>query len=414
MRQLASYALVAAMLGITPLANAQTFDGDAADGLWETPTNWVGDALPGGNTNIGDGFTVSLSSDQTIGELDLAGDQTGGDATLNHSSGTLAGGGWMKVGGSDAGTYNLSGTGMGAAASTGHTRGVIGFAGGNGTLSISGDASVIYSEQFSLASGQTENGGVGNDSIGTLNISDNGSLTVGNFSSAGTNSTAVVNQTGGSLTSNTWVAISNFNDGTGNATYNISGGSLSALNGNIAIGQDGIGTLDVSGDANVQQAAGGLIFIGGGLGMATADGTLNITGSAATVSGVNLQLAEVVGSSGTINWVADAGGITSILTGATTFGPGTSSLSLDLSADPLSSVLGTEYTLVDGTAGVAGTFTGIGEGSIVNFIGGTGRGRLSYVGGDGFDIVLTVIPEPSTAILFGAGALGLVLRRRRS
>ena len=80
--------------------------------------------------------------------------------------------------------------------------------------------------------------------------------------------------------------------------------------------------------------------------------------------------------------------------------------------------IGDEFIIInnDGTADpVAGIFAGLPEGGYV--IRGIGGGpndlQISYVGGDGNDVALTTVPEPTTLSLLGLGALAAFLRRRR-
>ncbi len=375
-----------------------TFTGSGDGSTWSDAANWDVGVPAGADANIGDGFTVTLATDQAVNDVNLVGDaNTGtaapGTATLNQTAGILTTASWMKIGGevggtTSNGTYNLSGS----AQAVGQSFVQVGFNGGTGFLSISDSANFEASAGLNIAGGNVDVADVGQNSIGTLEVSGMATVTADRINMGGAGSTATVNQTGGTVTSNNWVAIANFGAG-GTATYNISAGSVSANNGNFAVGQEGNGTLNVSGTGAVSQA--GSLFAVGGLlepGGFSQDGNgvLNITGSSATVSAVNVQVAGTATSTGTVSWTADSGGVTTVVSsGNTEFGPGTSNLVLDLSADPASATAGTEYLLVDNSAAVTGTFTGIAEGSTVS-IGGGNTGTISYVGGaDGFDIVVT-------------------------
>ena len=399
-KQLTYLLATGAMLVVPGMVLGQSnFVGGGDNTSWEDAANWDAGIPVDVAANVTGGFAPTLGTDQSIFELDLVGDQSNGTASLDHSAGILTSSNWMKVGGNfegtaNEGTYSLSGT----ASAVGQVVTHIGFAQGNGTLSLSGSASFEAPGEFgpgslSIACGSpTEFGGeVGNDSFGTLNIADNATVAIGNLNIAAPGSVASVNQTGGSLSSNNWVALANFGPG-GAATYNISGGSVTANNGNFAVGQEGSGTLNVSGTAVVTQArttqADDVLFVAQD---PTSTGLLSISGSQASVSGEDFRVARDEGSEATLSWTADAGGVTPIVSGDNTeFGAGTANLVLDLSADPASATAGTEYLLIDNGAAVSGTFTGIAEGDTVS-IGGGNEGTLSYVGGDGFDIVVTAV-----------------------
>ncbi len=82
-----------------------------------------------------------------------------------------------------------------------------------------------------------------------------------------------------------------------------------------------------------------------------------------------------------------------------------------LTDDLVGLAYGDIFRLMDIGGRRIGRFVGLGEGEIV----GEGFGYdlvLSYVGGDGNDIVVTAVPEPSGLFLiFVAGAFGFVGRR---
>ena len=93
--------------------------------------------------------------------------------------------------------------------------------------------------------------------------------------------------------------------------------------------------------------------------------------------------------------------------------------------------VGEKYRIInnDGTDAVVGTFAGLAEGA--TFTVGDGQFRVSYVGGDGNDVELTVLVVPSVpntgfallrsnpiitlvVTLMSAGALMMIARRVRS
>jgi len=452
---------------------AQDWTG-AGDGVtWEDPNNWLGGVLPAGNADLGDLAVVSLSSNQTFNELDIVGDQSSGTASLTHTAGTISGGGWAKVGvdaGND-GTYNLSGT----AASTGHTQLHIGDRGGStGLVTLSDSATFDHSQNLQIATNGNNPGGTGslvlngssaltggddaniagstggvgnvilNDSstlnindrfnlgfngTGTLDVNDSATLNVNNLSTSNGVGTATINQTGGTINSNTWVAIGQGGDPNASATYNHSGGTLNQgtdpnTSENLVIGENGAGTYNASGTADINALG---VLVGRN---PTGDGLLEITGSTVTFDtgdldvGLNSNGADV-GAMGEISFIADAGGVSTIFSADnTTFGAN-SDLSVDLTADANFSTftsftqgpLQTIAVLIDNANAVSGTFAGLAEGTAVN-IGGGQTAFISYIGGDGNDIVLQTfsiaIPEPSSLAILGLLGMGLVSRRRRS
>jgi hypothetical protein len=78
--------------------------------------------------------------------------------------------------------------------------------------------------------------------------------------------------------------------------------------------------------------------------------------------------------------------------------------------------VGEEFPIIDNLSNmpVSGTFRGLPEGSVISV--GDDQFQITYQGGDGNDVVLTVlsVPEPSMGLAATLGAAGLLLRRRMS
>ena len=355
------------------------------------------------------------------------------------SSGTLTSNGWGFVGldadpantGPSAGAFNLSGTAQyinNLAANEFH----VGIGGGAGA-SATGTVSVSDSAQFLTHRIRI---GSNDGNTGILNVSDAGVvdanfdpdsfLTVGSGSATG-----LVNQTGGSVSSNSWITIGEGAASSGE--YNLSGGTLTT--GALTVGQADAGTtgeLNVSGASTVNANTG--LWVGRGeFGGGGAAGILEISGSSATVTasadvhfgGFNFAAADAVGD---LSFIADAGGVSTLdVLGSVFLNDGTtvggSNLFVDLTQDANFGTFGSsgtalEILLIDNANnGVTGTFAGLAEGASIS-IGGGLFGTLSYVGGDGNDVSVTVftaaIPEPSSVLIASLGLLGLVARRRRS
>ncbi|MEM7455950.1 MAG: hypothetical protein AAF456_16485 [Planctomycetota bacterium] len=401
---LARHAMLFVALAMMPtFAFAQTFDGGGDGITWEDPLNWDGDALPGGDANVGDAFAVDLSSSQTISELDIAGDRTGTtDGTLNHSAGTLTAGGWMKIsidGG--VGRYNLSGT----AVATGFTQIRIGLgAAADGTLDLSGSSSLVASEGVNL----------GEDGSATLNVSDSASLTCTDFN-AGTGLVAI-NLSGGSITANSWVALSKAPLAT--ACLNQTGGTLNSNGDYLTIGEDGLGMHLLSGSAIVNHTASGTIVGRNPDGV----GLLEISGSNAAFTTTDFRIAidaagMDVGSTGTLSFIADAGGVSPVVSLDNTELGANANLQVDLTADadfPSWAGSGTleEIMLVENSAASTGMFAGLNNGDPVD-IGGGKFAPINYAGGDGNDIVLEVF-LPSGPITVTPSAFTVVNGTYRS
>ncbi len=409
--------LALAFVASASIASAQEWDGDAGNpGDWNDATNWVGDTLPGvgGNVVVGGAVlpnaTANISgslSNPTINDFRIGADAAGGaNGTVNQSAGSLTVQGWALIGIDSA------------AGNTGNT----------GSLNLSGTAAFDVdvtqnggAQEFHVGLG----GGTGASNQGFVTVADQASLFFPR-GYIGTNdgNTGTMTQTGGSVTANDWLSVGR--DGGATGLYTMSGGTLTITNDGLTIGENNgaTGTMDVSGSSIIETPNLQVGRFGGG-----AEGTLSIDGSNVLLVTGNMRVggdaAAETDTTGNIEFIADANGVSAITatgdlllnTGASV---GSSNLSVDLTADSdfaLWGATGTlqEILLIDYAGALLGNFTGLTEGSIVD-IGGGKTATISYVGGDGTDVVLQVfaVPEPSSMIVLGLGALALVSRRRRS
>jgi hypothetical protein len=223
--------------------------------------------MSGGTINTGAEFDVGINGGAT-GVVD----QTGGNVNILHSTGANA---WLIIGqfgGGSTGTYNISGN---SSMTIADDMRVGQDSGSTGTLNISGSARVTTGTNGGVPS--IGRGG-GN---GTLNISDSGVLNAQVDMSVGRDpgSIGLFNQTGGTYNQTN---ITNIGRNAGNGTYNISGNAVyHLLNGNrMSIGRDAlaVGTLNISGSAQLSIDRGGLV-----LSENTGQGTINQSGGTFTV-----------------------------------------------------------------------------------------------------------------------------------
>ena len=408
-----------------------------------------------GSYTIKDSATLNSAKDITVGS----------DATstglLTQSGGTLSQtGGWFYVGRNTGatGTYNLSGgnvTVAGRFFSAFSGTGTVNQTGG--TLTVGGDTNVADNGGtgvYNFSAGTLNaNGGVNvggwNNSNGTLNLSGTAALKTTDFSvgrndpnsdPTANNSVGLVNQTGGSVTVSGHLVLgldaTNESNGNTKGTYTLSGGQLKLGTNGLQIGGTGQGTAAHPGATGIfnlnggtLDAAGQAIAIGQGAGSASA---FNFTGGTLqNASSINFPLTQ---TGGTLHpGPVDGTGKTTITTGDYTNSGG--SLLVDLTTagknDELVLSSGTfhlsgasltvhvpgggqvpagQYTIVDPTS----TGTGVFSNAAATVLGDNGQAfTVSYHGGDGDDIVLSVVPEPAALGLLGLGALGLMVRRRR-
>ena len=402
-------------LAMSAQVNAQIFTNASGDGLWSTAANWDTGVVPvatdnvvigeENNTGVTGAFDVGAATINDLRVGNGAG-SLGATGTFNQGAGTLTANGWAFVG-SDANTANASATA--------------------GVWNLSGTASFVTPQRLYAGIG----GGAGATGTGTINVSDSASI-MADITVIGENdgNSGIVNQSGGSVASSSWLTIGAATAAQGE--YNLSGGTLStaALTvGQADAGSNGDFNLSGTGAATVDGLWVGRGEFGGG----GATGSLDIDGSNASFlvnndvhfGGFNFAAADAVGD---LSFTADAGGVSTLdIAGSLFLNDGTvvgaSNLFVDLTADANFSTFGStgtafEYLLIDNfNNGVTGTFAGLAEGASIS-IGGGQTGTISYVGGDGNDVVInlftTAIPEPSSVLIASLGLLGLVARRRRS
>jgi hypothetical protein len=217
--------------------------------------------MSGGTINTGAEFDVGVNGG-AVGVVD----QTGGNINILHSTGANA---WLTIsqsGAGSTGTYNISGGSVTVA----DDMRVGQDSGSNGALNISGNGVVTAG-----TNGGVPSIGRGGGS-GTLTISGNGILNAQVDMSVGRDpgSVGVFNQTGGTYNQTN---ITNIGRNAGVGTYNISGNAVyNLINGNrMSIGRDAlaIGTLNISGSAQLTINRGGLV-----LSENTGQGTVNQSG----------------------------------------------------------------------------------------------------------------------------------------
>jgi len=417
---------------------------------------------------------VTVGNTATVSNASASGTPSGTNVgtTLNVYSGLST---WAATGSGSWGT--ISGTGSNAFGSNwGTNQGSPGldpsftgtdtatFSGsitGNATVNLDGASPNVKSVTFNNAVNSYT---IATGSGGSLNL-DNGAGTASVTDSAGSHtiSADIV------LHSNTAISTANSGD---NLTLS---GNLSETGGSKSVGVSGPGTVVVSGSNSYSggtSLSGGTFYANGG--NSTGSGDVTVTNAGTTLSGTGtIQLGTGRTLSVTNGGILAPGGVqpapgpTAVANGSLTvttatsanvsfdnagltfaLGAGGSSSQLVLGSNPITVsfahsnvvtitdlvgsglTIGSEYTLIDGDA-TNTTYSGLVLGSVV-----AGKGTLilgglsllpSHTVGNDFsnlfagsqlylnngDIVVDVVPEPSTYGLLAAGFLALLLLQRR-
>jgi uncharacterized repeat protein (TIGR01451 family) len=231
-------------------ACSKDFDNTAANGLWQEPTNWNPDGLPGPTDNvcIGAGFTVtksaaggdsinSLTVDNAAGlftlsggTLSIAAASTIGASGFTHSNGTLGGPGTLTINGPFiwSGGFETGG----------------GLTTANGGLSITSGV-ILDGRTLTNTAGGTMSGGgsllIGNGGVfnnsGSFSIQGDGAIG-GSVGGANTfNNSGTLTKSGGSFTS---FIVSTFNH-TGSVSVN--SGTLQFNGGGSSSGSFAVNTV---------------------------------------------------------------------------------------------------------------------------------------------------------------------------
>jgi len=225
-------------------------------------TNWPTN-LVSSLTKTGSGVMMLSNNNTYTGTTTVAGGTLMmgvNNAITTNSAVTLTNGGTINLNGTSQSVRSLQVNGSAVIQSNGSILTVLS---GNGAFSIAGASNT--SGSYTLSGG-------------TVTVSNSGNFQVGQYGSG------TFTQTGGTVNTETWAAIGRFAGSTG--VYDISGGSFNQTGSSsrILIGEEGSGTMTISGSGSVTALGGVALGWGGGRGV------LNLNGgtlTAASITGAN-------------------------------------------------------------------------------------------------------------------------------
>jgi len=290
---------------------------------------------------------------------------------------------WVGNGVGSVGEFNVS-----AGQVTNNNWIAVGRNGSTGTLSVSGTGVVQKQGNGQITIGTGAGG------LGTVNVSENGTLSTNNDLILGENNATavgVLNQSGGTVAIGGTLDVQR----TGIGTYNLSGGTLSV-------------------DTNIDAAVGTFAFTGGritrsGPGVIKYTGDLHVGDKSATLKLNNDKTFVVTGA------LDIAGGVTLDLTGTTLPGSGAGSFALGTDGSILGTFDPSTTTLVGLATPPGATFISetAGEGGLYN----PNTDKVYWVQEQGGNVTLQYsiapVPEPTFLGFIGLGAVAIVGRRRR-
>lgn len=428
--------VVLALLGAAGAAQAatSTWTGDGGDRNWTTDSNWEGGAPP----SAGDDLVFPASPTNSTSTNDFVAGTQFGSITIASSTYTFSGNAIKLSGGISAtSTSNivyfpldieLTGAQSFAVAASG-TLECSGALTGSGALTTSGGGILHlyhdnsgFSGAVTIAGGAVDitNGhalGTGAVTVQSGSVRFQSGMTVANaitLNGSGYSGGGAIQTMGGTSVCSGVVTLGS------NSAIGVAGGSLELQSiaessytltkhwGGILIVS---GTQAFSGDFSVY---GGTLRVDGTLpstctvtvrNTATLDGT-GTTGAVIVQSGGTLAPGHSPGTLTTAGIDLKSGGTFSAEINGTTAGTdydqvvssgpvslGGATLNVSVGYTP---AVGDHYTIIDntGAGAVTGTFAGLAEGSFLT-VGGKAY-KISYVGGDGNDVVLTRAQVPTT------------------
>jgi autotransporter-associated beta strand protein len=352
-----------------------TWDGGGANNLWSTPQNWVGDVAP----NPGDDLVFPEGTLRSFTANDFAPGTSFGQIRLTGVSYQISGNAITLSNGIAANIPIINGSNL------------------NPVLSV--DLTLAAPQSFTVDAAS-----IGVVLSGAINLNGNNLTATTGLTISGPISGA------GSLTV------------TGNSDLFLTGsntftGPTNILGGNILFNGSQTGSVNATGGLVTGAGSIGALEVSNGAGLHPFNGQPNLTPPAFQLTTGNLAIDPATGS-------APAGSLT-----VRVLGVGSAGLPADRIVVHGSVRLGGQlvvhdsgYHIVfplnlgtvviidnDGSDPVQGTFAGLPEGAIIRNV--TNKvARISYHGGDGNDVTLTILDEayPSHAVGVGAGGLPLV------
>jgi len=383
--------------GTLTLAGANTYTGQTTVSKGELVTGGADVIADTSAVSVSSGAKLTLGGDDTIGSLFSAGSivlgshtlTTGANNTSTGFSGIVSGtGGLTKTG---TATFTITG----ANSYTGQTTVA------SGTLATSGAGRIADASAVSVASGATLKiggaetigslAGAGNTTLGSNTLTTGGANTSTTYSGVLSGTGHIVKSGSGTWTlsgTSTYSGTTTVNAGSltvNGALSNTS--SVTVKSGATLAGSGSIGTASTSGAVTVQSGA--TLAPGDGVGSLALKNGLTVAGTLA------MELNSSTAGSG-YDQIAVTGSVD--LT--------SSSLTLSLGYTPASS---DTFTLIDndGSDAITGTLS-VGGTNIVEggtFSQGGTLFRVSYVGGSGNDLTLSLVPDLSPTIVLADSAL---------